>query len=48
VPFQNGKLLAAALPNARLETVEGGGHLPFLENPEGFAESVTAFLSTLK
>jgi 3-oxoadipate enol-lactonase len=45
VPFENGKKLAEALPNARFVAFEGGGHLTFLEEPEKFAATVTHFLN---
>ena len=34
VPVSAGERIAAAMPNARLEVVEGAGHLPHIENPE--------------
>jgi 3-oxoadipate enol-lactonase len=34
VPYANGERLARQLPNATLETMEGAGHLCFLEQPE--------------
>lgn len=36
--------LAVDLPNARLERIEGAGHLPMLEQPSLYAEAVTRFL----
>jgi pimeloyl-ACP methyl ester carboxylesterase len=36
VPYANGVRLARQLPNARLATIDGGGHLVFLEQPEEF------------
>ncbi|MXY46923.1 MAG: alpha/beta hydrolase [Chloroflexi bacterium] len=34
VPVSAGERIADAMPNARLEIVEGAGHLPHIENPE--------------
>jgi pimeloyl-ACP methyl ester carboxylesterase len=39
--------MAAAIPNARLATIQGAGHLSNLERPEAFAAAVHAFLQTL-
>lgn len=44
VPIQNSINLAAAIPNARLEIVEGASHMLFLERPEIFNRIVTDFL----
>jgi pimeloyl-ACP methyl ester carboxylesterase len=32
------------LPNARLLTVDGAGHGPWIEDPEGVVTSLNAFL----
>ena len=40
----NARLLARRLPNARLHVVEGGGHLFLLDQPQGPAGEITAFL----
>jgi pimeloyl-ACP methyl ester carboxylesterase len=40
----NAPLLAARIPNARLEVLEGAGHLLFWEQPERVAAAVTEFL----
>jgi pimeloyl-ACP methyl ester carboxylesterase len=40
-----GPAFAAALADARLEVVDGAGHLPQLERPEPVAEAVAAFLA---
>ena len=40
VPFQNGKLVAGAIPGARLEVFEGVGHLFWLEQTERAAELI--------
>ena len=45
VPVAVGRELAAALPNARFETLSGCGHLPTLEKP---AESAAMFAELLK
>ena len=37
--------VANGIPDARLETLEGVGHLPWLERPEEFASAVRAFLT---
>lgn len=37
VPYYNGQLLASRLPQARLISLPGSGHLPYLEDPAGFA-----------
>ena len=33
-----------AIPGARLETIEGAGHFPHLEQPDALAEKIRAFL----
>lgn len=44
VPLANARILAGALPDARLEVVRGGGHLFLLERPEETAATVARFL----
>jgi poly(3-hydroxyalkanoate) depolymerase len=44
VPFTNGRILAARIPNARLERVRGGGHLFLLDEPERAAAPIRDFL----
>jgi pimeloyl-ACP methyl ester carboxylesterase len=44
VPLQVAEEALAALPDARLVTLQGAGHFPFLDQPEAFAEAVTSFL----
>jgi pimeloyl-ACP methyl ester carboxylesterase len=44
VPVENGRRLAARLPNAEYVELEGGGHDLPLEVPEVFAEHVLGFL----
>ena len=41
---RNARLLADAIPNARLELIDGAGHLPFWERAEEFAALVERFL----
>jgi len=41
---RNGKLLADRIPDARLVTFPGLGHLLFWEDPDGFTDAVTSFL----
>jgi proline iminopeptidase len=36
--------LAEALPNVRRVTLAGAGHLPWVEDPEGFRQAVARFL----
>jgi pimeloyl-ACP methyl ester carboxylesterase len=42
---QGADVLAAALPHARLEVIEGAGHLAPLETPERFRELLLGFLT---
>jgi hypothetical protein len=44
VPFDNGALVAAAWPDARLERTEGLGHLRILRDP-AVLSSVTGFVT---
>jgi pimeloyl-ACP methyl ester carboxylesterase len=44
VPPANARLLAAALPHARLEIIPGAGHLVQIEEAERFNRDVIAFL----
>jgi 3-oxoadipate enol-lactonase len=41
---RNAKLLAARIPGAQLVIRPGLGHLVFWEDPDAFADAVTAFL----
>jgi pimeloyl-ACP methyl ester carboxylesterase len=41
---RNSELLAAAIPGARLDRIEGAGHLVFWEEAEQFAGAVSCFL----
>ena len=45
VPVENGRLLAEALPNARLECLEGGHHLCFIEDASWVTDHLQAFLA---
>jgi pimeloyl-ACP methyl ester carboxylesterase len=45
VAYENGVELSRRLPNARLETFSGAGHLLFLEEPERFNRLVEEFLA---
>jgi len=45
VPVENGRRLAARLPNAELVELPGRGHNLMLEDPETFNRLVTEFLS---
>lgn len=47
VPYYNGQRLAYLLPRAKLVTLEGRGHLPFLEDPELFCQVVEEHLGSL-
>ncbi len=44
VPLRVAEEALGELGEARLVTMEGAGHFPFLEQPEAFAEAVTSFL----
>ncbi|PKB83717.1 MAG: hypothetical protein BZY88_01365 [SAR202 cluster bacterium Io17-Chloro-G9] len=43
-PLEQGEALRAALPNARLDVIDGCGHLPMAEKPETFNRIVRDFL----
>lgn len=45
VPVANGRILASRIPDARLVTVPGGGHLVLLTRPAEMAGVVTRFLA---
>ncbi|MGH9003977.1 MAG: alpha/beta fold hydrolase, partial [Acidimicrobiia bacterium] len=45
VPVANGRILAARIPDARLVTVPGGGHLFLLTRPVEMARTITDFLT---
>jgi pimeloyl-ACP methyl ester carboxylesterase len=46
VPVQNSRNLAAKIPGARLEIIEGGSHTFFIEQAREFNEIVSEFLAT--
>ena len=48
VPVENGRRLAARLPNARYVELDGAGHNLPLEDPEGFAAIVLEFLERVR
>jgi 3-oxoadipate enol-lactonase len=41
----NADVLAHLLPNARMELLDGAGHLPYWEQPRRFARIVAGFLT---
>lgn len=43
-PLQASEHMANVMPNARLETIKGAAHAPFLSHPEIFFEQLTRFL----
>ncbi|MHC3436704.1 alpha/beta fold hydrolase [Natrialbaceae archaeon A-gly3] len=45
VPVENGRLLQKKLPDSRLEVIEGGSHLFFIEDHERVNEELRAFLA---
>ena len=45
-PFSGAAVVHDALPHARLEPVERCGHIPALERPEAYFDSITTFLSS--
>ena len=44
-PAAHAEALAKRIPGAELAYVSGAGHLPYLECPDAFAETVLGFLS---
>jgi poly(3-hydroxyalkanoate) depolymerase len=46
VPPVNGRILARRIPGARLQVIQGGGHLFILERPAEVAELVAQFLDS--
>ena len=44
VPVEYGRSYAAAIPDARIEIVQDAGHYGYLEQPQAFADKITAFL----
>jgi pimeloyl-ACP methyl ester carboxylesterase len=47
VPLEHGRRLATELPNSRLITLAGCGHLPHEECPDAFNSAVREFLQSL-
>ncbi len=45
-PVSYAQELTERIPGARLQVLEGAGHVPFLEDPEAVAEALLAFLAT--
>ena len=43
-PLEHGEALRAALPNSRLDVIDGCGHLPMAEKPETFNRMVRDYL----
>jgi pimeloyl-ACP methyl ester carboxylesterase len=46
-PHKYGAYLAGHIPNARLVTIEGGGHMMALEQPDAVADAVAGFIQVL-
>jgi pimeloyl-ACP methyl ester carboxylesterase len=44
--LEYGRAYAAAIPNARFETIDGAGHFPHLEQPKAFARAVFSFIDS--
>ena len=42
-PYGGGRDWAAKLPNARLLTIENGGHAPWIEGPAAVFEAIRTF-----
>jgi pimeloyl-ACP methyl ester carboxylesterase len=47
VPPENSRVLAERIPNAQLRSIDGGGHLFVVEQPQQFNEAVIGFLNSL-
>ncbi len=45
IPLARGEALAAAIPGARLDVIDGAGHLPFEERAEAFMAVILPFLA---
>lgn len=43
-PIKRHDFIASLMPNARLEVVEGAGHLPMVEKPDSFTATLRAWL----
>ena len=48
IPAELSELIAAKVPGAKLQVVRGGGHIPFMEQPETVVPMVVDFLTSLK
>jgi 3-oxoadipate enol-lactonase len=46
-PPDSNRRVAAAIPGARFELIDGAGHLPYVEVPERFNALVGAFLAAV-
>jgi pimeloyl-ACP methyl ester carboxylesterase len=46
--LEYGRAYAAAIPDARFETIEGAGHFPHLEQPQAFARAVSGFIESAR
>ena len=44
IDYRNSELIAERIPNARLEVLDGAGHIFFWEQPDRVAEIVREFL----
>lgn len=44
VPLSYGKQMLASIPHARLDVIEGAGHIPMWEQPEVFNEKLLTFV----
>jgi pimeloyl-ACP methyl ester carboxylesterase len=47
IPFEESEAMARALPDARLVTVDGAGHVAPLENPKATNAAILAFLESV-
>jgi len=47
IPPQNAKVMAQRIPGAQMISIDGGGHLFLIEQPEAFNEAVIGFLDGL-
>jgi pimeloyl-ACP methyl ester carboxylesterase len=46
IPLEFSRLLADAIPGARLAIIPGGSHFPFIEDRDAFMVAVRGFLAT--
>jgi len=47
IPAEHGRIIAAALPDARFHLIDGGGHMVNMEQPEAFNRCLLDFLAGL-